>query len=376
MFHRLISILLVALSSSATLASDHTLQEASPSARKSLEGLLAEYNAGVEDIRKEMLKAMAPERVAQKLWVEGPLQRLAHFAPRFLDLARQNPRTDVAWEALRWIVYVRGFSEQDKAVALEQMLRDHMGDQQFYKDLYFHLHRPGVDPEKFYRRVLEHPDAPRRVAGLARFSLAESLKQQGGDKAEAEAVRLFQEVRKGFADLPHPFDQQRGTLGNAAELAQFEIEHLQLGRLAPDIIGADVDGKRFGLSDYHGKVVMLVFCGDWCVPCRSLYPHEEKIAEKYREQPFAIVGVNSDSPKTLRSVIEREKFRFRWFSDGSTSGPISARWNVQTWPTIYVLDAEGKIRMKKVGAAEPEQIDLMIEQLLAEAEIAKEESSN
>jgi len=78
----------------------------------------------------------------------------------------------------------------------------------------------------------------------------------------------------------------------------------------------------------------------------------------------------------LRSVIEREKFRFRWFSDGSTSGPISARWNVQTWPTIYVLDAEGKIRMKKVGAAEPEQIDLMIEQLLAEAEIAKEESSN
>jgi peroxiredoxin len=281
----------------------------------------------------------------------------------------------VASEALRWVVYVRGFSEQDKAAALGQMLRDHMGDQRFYDDLYFHLHRPGVDPEKFYRRVLEHPDAPRRVAGLARFSLAEFLKQRGGENAGAEAVRLFQGVRGEYADLPHPFDQQRGTLGNAAELAQFEIEHLQPGKPAPDITGEDVDGERFGLGDYRGKVVMLVFCGDWCLPCRSLYPHEKKLAEKYRDRPFAIIGVNSDSPDALRVAIEREKFPFRWFSDGSTQGPISTRWNVQSWPTIYVVDAAGKIRMKKVGAARPEQIDLMIEQLLAETDRAGDKSS-
>ncbi len=121
---------------------------------------------------------------------------------------------------------------------------------------------------------------------------------------------------------------------------------------------------------------MIVFCGDWCGPCRGLYPHEVRLAEKYRGRPFAIVGVNSDSTETLRGVIEPEKFPFRWFSDGSTSGPISTRWNVQTWPTIYVIDGEGKIRMKKVGAAEPEQIDLTIEQLLGEAERAKGESSN
>ena len=248
------------------------------------------------------------------------------------------------------------------------MLRDHIGDQQFYEDLYFHLHRPGVDPETFYRRVLEHPDTPRRVSGLARFSLAESLKRAGGEKSVSEAVRLLQEVRREYADLPHPYDQHRGTLGDAAELAQFEIERLQPGRLAPDIIGVDVDGKHFGLSDYRGKVVVIVFCGDWCGPCRSLYPHEARLAKKYRGRPFAIVGVNSDSPETLRGVIEREKFPFRWFSDGSTLGPITTRWNVQSFPTIYVLDVEGKIRTKNVGAGEVERIDLTIEQLLDEAE--------
>ena len=38
---------------------------------------------------------------------------------------------------------------------------------------------------------------------------------------------------------------------------------LEVGDMAPEIIGEDVDGKRFKLSDYRGKVVMLDFWGDW-----------------------------------------------------------------------------------------------------------------
>jgi peroxiredoxin len=35
------------------------------------------------------------------------------------------------------------------------------------------------------------------------------------------------------------------------------------GKMAPDIEGEDIDGKRFKLSDYRGKVVLLDFWGDW-----------------------------------------------------------------------------------------------------------------
>ena len=34
-------------------------------------------------------------------------------------------------------------------------------------------------------------------------------------------------------------------------------------RLAPEIQGEDIDGKRFKLSDYRGKVVVLDFWGHW-----------------------------------------------------------------------------------------------------------------
>jgi cytochrome oxidase Cu insertion factor (SCO1/SenC/PrrC family) len=38
---------------------------------------------------------------------------------------------------------------------------------------------------------------------------------------------------------------------------------LAIGKVAPEIEGEDVDGKRFKLSDYRGKVVVLDFWGDW-----------------------------------------------------------------------------------------------------------------
>ena len=37
----------------------------------------------------------------------------------------------------------------------------------------------------------------------------------------------------------------------------------QVGQLAPETVGEDLDGVPFKLSDYRGKVVLLDFWGDW-----------------------------------------------------------------------------------------------------------------
>ena len=57
-------------------------------------------------------------------------------------------------------------------------------------------------------------------------------------------------------------------------------------------------------------------------------------------RPFALLGVNSDEDrKVLRTVIAREKIVWRsWFDGGSPEGPISTRWQVSSWPTLYVID--------------------------------------
>jgi hypothetical protein len=100
-----------------------------------------------------------------------------------------------------------------------------------------------------------------------------------------------------------------------------------------------------------------------------MYPHERSLVKKLARKPFALIGVNSDEDRDhLRKVIKEEEFSWRSFWDGSPEGPIATQWNVSGWPTIYVIDAEGRIRYKNVR---DESLDRAIDDLLKEKESAK-----
>ena len=96
-----------------------------------------------------------------------------------------------------------------------------------------------------------------------------------------------------------------------------------------------------------------------------MYPHERSLVEKYKDQPFAIVGINSDRDRDkLKERMAEENITWKSFFDGGgTGGPIASTWNVSGWPTIYVLDADGRIRFKDVRG---DAMDAAIEELMAE----------
>ena len=101
-----------------------------------------------------------------------------------------------------------------------------------------------------------------------------------------------------------------------------------------------------------------------------MYPHERSLVKQYQNQPFVILGVNSDgSRETVKKAMEDENLTWRsWFDGGSTNGPIATAWNVKGWPTTYVIDADGVIRYKQVRG---EQLDQAIAALVEEAEASR-----
>ncbi len=76
---------------------------------------------------------------------------------------------------------------------------------------------------------------------------------------EAEAVRRFEALAEKHGSEKYG----EKTVKEYAEAALFEMRNLAVGKQAPEIEGADLDGKRFKLSDYRGKVVLLDFWGNW-----------------------------------------------------------------------------------------------------------------
>jgi hypothetical protein len=63
-------------------------------------------------------------------------------------------------------------------------------------------------------------------------------------------------------------------------------------------------------------------------------------------------------------MLKEQGITWRQAIDGTTQGPIATRWNVQGWPTIYILDAKGVIRFKgSRGAKLGTDVDTLLEEM-------------
>ncbi len=85
-----------------------------------------------------------------------------------------------------------------------------------------------------------------------------------------------------------------------------------------------------------------------------MIPHERSLVEKWKDKPFAILGVNSDGTDAAEGLAKyREEAKtmgvtWRSFRDEGSTPKISDTWKVQGWPTLYFIDHEGVIRHKDV----------------------------
>ena len=140
---------------------------------------------------------------------------------------------------------------------------------------------------------------------------------------------MLEQVIAKYADV----EWSEGRLGDRLEPPLFSLKYLQVGRTPPDIVGKDVAGAEFKLSDYRGKVVVVDFWVDWCPYCREMYGLERQLAERWKGKPFAIVGVNGDDPKRLQALLKDKTITWRNWSDGR-DGPIQQTWRIASYPTL------------------------------------------
>ncbi len=244
-------------------------------------------------------------KVFQKLPVGWPRAAALQFyralnetyARRAVDLAEANPSDPAAVDALNWAVGVRIGSTRQTCRAYDLLLRDHVASDKLRQALtnvtnYGNECKSAAALAEAVLRKSPHRD----MRGLACFKLAELRQRkaslarrlrEGGDpmarlverqygkalgdelraadpdRLDREAEELYETVVRDYGTVKYPLRDLNDTLGAVAGAVLFEMRYLSVGKVAPEIEGEDLDGKKFKLSDYRGKVVVLDFWGNW-----------------------------------------------------------------------------------------------------------------
>jgi hypothetical protein len=240
----------------------------SPDAQQQVTAITGEYDKAMNDFSQAYSAATTDEQ-RQKL-LDEKYPQPARFSPRLLKIARDNPKTLAAFDALKWIM------ERDRGgqpgspheEALSLLTRDFAADPRAGDIATTMMWSSSPAEEAFVRAMIDkNPD--RNAKAIATYILGRMYKGRVDDRGLSDADRaaaskrsenLFENARKDYADVN---GGMHGTIGASADAELFELHNLAIGKVAPDIVGEDINGKPMKLSDLRGKVVMLDFWGDW-----------------------------------------------------------------------------------------------------------------
>jgi peroxiredoxin len=113
----------------------------------------------------------------------------------------------------------------------------------------------------------------------------------------------------------------------------------------------DVFGNTVSLSDFRGNVVFLNFWATWCPPCVIEMPSMQKLHRRFKDKNFVMVAINSqETDAQVKSFFDKYKLSFTALLD--SGGEVGTGFDVNAFPTTFVLDKEGRIIGRALGPRE------------------------
>jgi hypothetical protein len=247
-------------------------------------------NAKTEDERSKINEAAPkPDETMDKLW----------------DLVEKNPNDkEATLPALQWLLNNYGYDDKDqkgRARVLDMLIKYHADDPKIGRPILSRLiYLPSAKTEELFRAVMAKNPA-KDAKGIASLSLAlylkriaemaQMLKESSGegrrpasletflgkgtlanhkdanaDTLAKEAEAAFEEAGAKYGDVvlyTNPSTMKKTIIADQVAGELFAIRNLAVGKTVPDIVGDDLEGKSFKLSDYRGKVVVIDFWGNW-----------------------------------------------------------------------------------------------------------------
>lgn len=121
------------------------------------------------------------------------------------------------------------------------------------------------------------------------------------------------------------------------------------GRAAPDFRLENIEGQSVALSDFRGKPVLVNFWATWCLACREEMPYLQQVYNEWTAKGLVLLTVDiGETPSVITKYFEENNLSMPVLLD--IDQEVARRYNITGIPTSLLIDGEGIIRKRQIGA--------------------------
>jgi len=188
--------------------------------------------------------------------------------------------------------------------------------------------------------VKDHPTAPDTAEALLQMGIADEF---GGN--EEDALSRYEAIVKDFPD------------SGSAKKARGASRRLQSVGKTLALAGTAVDGSSVSLESLKGVPVLVHYWATWCEPCKVDIAQIKELYTKYGPKKFAVVGIALDTDKAqLAKYLGQKPIPWPQLHEaGGLDGRLAEELGVLTLPTMFLLDADGKVVDRNLVIADLEK---------------------
>src|SRR5258706_11127860 len=140
--------------------------------------------------------------------------------------------------------------------------------------------------------------------------------------------------------------------------------------LRPGFAWLNTDRPLMFAKELKGQVVLLDFWTYCCINCMHVLPDLAYLEEKYKDQPFLVVGVhsakftNEGQRQTVRAAVGRYEIAHPVIIDENMQ--LWSEYAVRSWPTLVLVGSDRRIVGAVAGEGNREALDKAIAATLEE----------
>ncbi len=308
------------------------------------EAIVQEYEAVMGAWQSELAGAQSMERLRLTMAKKPDVES---YKTRMIKVVGVELKEAWTLRYAGWLLAKTPLGTKDVQFIMDYAARFHMGDPdlgEFCYDVAVSS-QPVMAKKAFIENSYKRVNDPKQK-GIVSISLAMVLSEMG-DSAVNNGRRLAL-VKEAIIHSAN--EKVAGTtVGEVAMEIVHRVKNLSKGSVAPEISGVDSSGNPVSLSQYKGKVVMLVFWSSFDLPVDKtvdLLSLMRKVDNRYLGKNFVLIGVNKDQIGNLRELEKEAQTSSKNISDPQLR--LFKEYRVGKSPQSFVIDQQGRIQFSGI----------------------------